>query len=282
MVNNNSYTWWSCDFFFPPLCDRKCLAASRRHPWPGGICHSLPSHWPLDLYQGRAKGERSFELKRKRQEVAEQCLLATTRQHVTTVTTIAVVLLPLPPQVQKPANPWEFYIQTQLDARLKPHLRQLYARVNSVHLFPNGSVLLGELHNYGTLLVSHNHDHHDHPSTVRRLFPLTVFFSRLAPLLRTPSTSPGRWARRCWRHRWSCSWQPASCTRWSSCTPSASYTPTSNLTTSCWESGEWKRKQKHAVIHPPYPVVLPHASSHVSQTRFQTGCMCFYLWWIQW
>lgn len=78
-----------------------------------------------------------------------------TRQDVTKVTTINVVCFPLPPQVQKPANPWEFYIHTQLDARLEPHLRQLYARVKSLHLFHNGSVLLGELHNYGTLLVRH-------------------------------------------------------------------------------------------------------------------------------
>lgn len=58
------------------------------------------------------------------------------------------------PQVQKPANPWEFYIDTQLDARLQPGVRHLYSSVRSAHLFSNGSVLLGELHRYGTLLVS--------------------------------------------------------------------------------------------------------------------------------
>lgn len=57
------------------------------------------------------------------------------------------------PQVQKPANPWEFYINTQLDARLQPAVRRLYSNVRSAHLFRNGSVLLAELHNYGTLLV---------------------------------------------------------------------------------------------------------------------------------
>ena len=57
------------------------------------------------------------------------------------------------PQVQKPANPWEFYINTRLDARLQPDVRHLYSSVHSAHLFDNGSVLLGELHNYGTLLV---------------------------------------------------------------------------------------------------------------------------------
>lgn len=59
-------------------------------------------------------------------------------------------------QVQKPANPWEFYINTQLDARIQPRLRHLYGRVSSAHLFHNGSVLLAELHNYGTLLVRPN------------------------------------------------------------------------------------------------------------------------------
>ncbi|XP_072218664.1 uncharacterized protein [Leuresthes tenuis] len=55
-------------------------------------------------------------------------------------------------KVQKPANPWEFYINTQLDARLQPGVRHLYSSVHAAHLFDNGSVLLGELHNYGTLL----------------------------------------------------------------------------------------------------------------------------------
>lgn len=59
-------------------------------------------------------------------------------------------------QVQKPANPWEFYINTQLDARLRPDVRHLYSSMHSAHLFHNGSVLLGELHSYGTLLVSYH------------------------------------------------------------------------------------------------------------------------------
>lgn len=59
-------------------------------------------------------------------------------------------------QVQKPANPWEFYINTQLDARLQRGVRHLFSRVHSAHLFNNGSVLLAELHNYGTLLVRPN------------------------------------------------------------------------------------------------------------------------------
>ncbi|XP_069371690.1 mitotic checkpoint serine/threonine-protein kinase BUB1 isoform X2 [Paralichthys olivaceus] len=59
-------------------------------------------------------------------------------------------------KVQKPANPWEFYINTQLDARLQPAARHLYSSICSAHLFHNGSVLLGELHNYGTLLNTVN------------------------------------------------------------------------------------------------------------------------------
>ncbi|XP_039637397.1 mitotic checkpoint serine/threonine-protein kinase BUB1 isoform X3 [Perca fluviatilis] len=59
-------------------------------------------------------------------------------------------------KVQKPANPWEFYINTQLDARLPHSVRHLYSSIRSAHLFHNGSVLLGELHNYGTLLNAVN------------------------------------------------------------------------------------------------------------------------------
>ncbi|NXF24194.1 BUB1 kinase, partial [Rhodinocichla rosea] len=59
-------------------------------------------------------------------------------------------------KVQKPANPWEFYIATQLVERLSPSVRHLYIRFYSAHFFPNGSVLVGELHNYGTLLNAVN------------------------------------------------------------------------------------------------------------------------------
>ncbi|XP_059211852.1 mitotic checkpoint serine/threonine-protein kinase BUB1 [Centropristis striata] len=55
-------------------------------------------------------------------------------------------------KVQKPANPWEFYIHTQLESRLRPEALRLFSSVHSAHLFTNGSVLLGSLHNYGTLL----------------------------------------------------------------------------------------------------------------------------------
>lgn len=59
-------------------------------------------------------------------------------------------------KVQKPANPWEFYINSQLNARLQPSVRHLFSNISSAHVFQNGSVLLGELHNCGTLLNAVN------------------------------------------------------------------------------------------------------------------------------
>lgn len=56
-------------------------------------------------------------------------------------------------QVQKPANPWEFYIGTQLMERLKPSVRHLFIKFYSAHFFQDGSVLVGDLYSYGTLLV---------------------------------------------------------------------------------------------------------------------------------
>lgn len=73
--------------------------------------------------------------------------------HPATAETYLHHLCPLSPQVQKPANPWEFYINTQLDTRLQPITRHLFSNIRSAHLFNNGSVLLSQLHNYGTLLV---------------------------------------------------------------------------------------------------------------------------------
>uniref|UniRef100_A0A8B9C241 BUB1 mitotic checkpoint serine/threonine kinase n=1 Tax=Anser brachyrhynchus TaxID=132585 RepID=A0A8B9C241_9AVES len=59
-------------------------------------------------------------------------------------------------KVQKPANPWEFYIATQLVERLDPSIRHLYIHFYSAHFFQNGSILVGELYNYGTLLNAIN------------------------------------------------------------------------------------------------------------------------------
>ncbi|KAG8509670.1 Mitotic checkpoint serine/threonine-protein kinase BUB1 [Galemys pyrenaicus] len=59
-------------------------------------------------------------------------------------------------KVQKPANPWEFYIGTQLMERLKPSIRHMFIKFYSAHLFQNGSILVGELYSYGTLLNAIN------------------------------------------------------------------------------------------------------------------------------
>ncbi|NWZ68536.1 BUB1 kinase, partial [Acrocephalus arundinaceus] len=59
-------------------------------------------------------------------------------------------------KVQEHANPWEFYIATQLLERLSPSVCHLYIHFYSAHFFPDGSILVGELHNYGTLLNAIN------------------------------------------------------------------------------------------------------------------------------
>ncbi|XP_039594309.1 mitotic checkpoint serine/threonine-protein kinase BUB1 [Polypterus senegalus] len=57
---------------------------------------------------------------------------------------------------QKPANYWEFYINHILNERLHPDFRHLFSRFYSGHFFQNGSVLIGEQHNFGTLLNAVN------------------------------------------------------------------------------------------------------------------------------
>uniref|UniRef100_F6YWN3 Mitotic checkpoint serine/threonine-protein kinase BUB1 n=1 Tax=Monodelphis domestica TaxID=13616 RepID=F6YWN3_MONDO len=59
-------------------------------------------------------------------------------------------------KVQKPANPWEFYIGTQLKERLPPSVRHLFIQFDAAHFFHNGSVLVGDLYSYGTLLNAIN------------------------------------------------------------------------------------------------------------------------------
>ncbi|XP_007537569.1 mitotic checkpoint serine/threonine-protein kinase BUB1 [Erinaceus europaeus] len=59
-------------------------------------------------------------------------------------------------KVQKPANTWEFYIGTQLMERLKPNMQHMFIKFHSAHLFQNGSVLVGDLYSYGTLLNAIN------------------------------------------------------------------------------------------------------------------------------
>ncbi|XP_051000546.1 mitotic checkpoint serine/threonine-protein kinase BUB1 [Acomys russatus] len=59
-------------------------------------------------------------------------------------------------KIQRPANSWEFYIGTQLMERLKPAVHHMFIRFYSAHLFENGSILVGELYSYGTLLNAIN------------------------------------------------------------------------------------------------------------------------------
>ncbi|XP_023603131.1 mitotic checkpoint serine/threonine-protein kinase BUB1 isoform X2 [Myotis lucifugus] len=59
-------------------------------------------------------------------------------------------------KVQKPANAWEFYIGTQLMERLSPSERHMFIKFYSAHFFQDGSVLVGDLYSYGTLLNAIN------------------------------------------------------------------------------------------------------------------------------
>lgn len=59
-------------------------------------------------------------------------------------------------KVQKPANPWEFYIGTQLMERLNPIMRHMFIKFHSAYFFQNGSILVGDLYSYGTLLNAIN------------------------------------------------------------------------------------------------------------------------------
>uniref|UniRef100_UPI00398F021D mitotic checkpoint serine/threonine-protein kinase BUB1 isoform X2 n=1 Tax=Pristiophorus japonicus TaxID=55135 RepID=UPI00398F021D len=59
-------------------------------------------------------------------------------------------------KVQKKSNRWEFYISTQLTERLKPKFCNLYNNIHSGHFFKNGSILVGELYSFGTLLNAVN------------------------------------------------------------------------------------------------------------------------------
>ncbi|XP_010881100.2 mitotic checkpoint serine/threonine-protein kinase BUB1 isoform X2 [Esox lucius] len=83
--------------------------------------------------------------------VLGQGAFATVYQAIDLTTSEKMIL-----KVQKPANPWEFYINTQLNTRMPPNVRHLFSNIHSAHLFQNGSVLLGELHGCGTLLNAVN------------------------------------------------------------------------------------------------------------------------------
>ncbi|RXM33009.1 Mitotic checkpoint serine/threonine-protein kinase BUB1 [Acipenser ruthenus] len=78
-------------------------------------------------------------------------------------------------KVQKPANPWEFYISCQLVERLPPGVRHLFINFYKAHIFQNGSVLVGELHNYGTLLNATNLYRHLSEKVMPQ--PLVIYFA---------------------------------------------------------------------------------------------------------
>ncbi|KAG7331840.1 hypothetical protein KOW79_005809 [Hemibagrus wyckioides] len=54
-------------------------------------------------------------------------------------------------EVRKPSKHWEFYRNFHLDVCVEK-ASHLYSQLHVIHMFSNGSVLSGELHNCGTLL----------------------------------------------------------------------------------------------------------------------------------
>ncbi|XP_040849449.1 mitotic checkpoint serine/threonine-protein kinase BUB1 isoform X1 [Ochotona curzoniae] len=76
-------------------------------------------------------------------------------------------------KVQKPANPWEFYIGTQLMERLNPIARHMFIKFYSAHLFQNGSILVGDLYSYGTLLNAINL----YKNTLEKVMPQALVIS---------------------------------------------------------------------------------------------------------
>ncbi|XP_067841186.1 mitotic checkpoint serine/threonine-protein kinase BUB1 [Heptranchias perlo] len=78
-------------------------------------------------------------------------------------------------KVQKTPNHWEFYINTQLNERLKPKFYDLYNNIHSGHFFKNGSILVGELYSYGTLLNAVNQYKRLSEKTMPQ--PLVIYFA---------------------------------------------------------------------------------------------------------
>lgn len=114
---------------------RKGVFTSGRRPRSRSLRHRVSGHQPRHLREDGAEGKRGRS------------------QGMGPAGAQVFSVSPLWLQLQKPANPWEFYINTQLDARLQPATRHLYSNIRAAHLFTDGSVLLAELHKYGTLLV---------------------------------------------------------------------------------------------------------------------------------
>ncbi|XP_036438407.1 mitotic checkpoint serine/threonine-protein kinase BUB1 [Colossoma macropomum] len=125
--------------------------------------HSLPAITPKMTVQ---MAEESLRV----DFVLGQGAFATVYQATNLTTSDKLIL-----KVQKPPNPWEFYINSQLDGRVQPRARHLFNQLHSAHLFTNGSVLVGELHNCGTLLSMVNL----YKSRSEKLMPapLVLYFS---------------------------------------------------------------------------------------------------------
>lgn len=118
----------------PLTSDPRCIT------WPCGVPRIAPK---MTLSMGNSSLRVDY--------VLGEGAFATVFQATDPVTSEKMVL-----KVQKPANPWEFYINNCLDARLQPDVRHLFGSIRAAHLFRDGSVMLGELHNYGTLLNAVN------------------------------------------------------------------------------------------------------------------------------
>ncbi|CAJ1077735.1 mitotic checkpoint serine/threonine-protein kinase BUB1 isoform X2 [Xyrichtys novacula] len=145
--------------------ERTGLAQLMSNPWDDNLIYHLLSTLspPLTSHPGFISWQCNMPsispkmtISMGKASLRVHCVLgegafATVYQAADPVTSEKVVL-----KVQKPANPWEFYINTQLDARLQPDVRHLFNSIRSAHLFRNGSIMLGELHNYGTLLNAVN------------------------------------------------------------------------------------------------------------------------------
>ncbi|CAB1340382.1 unnamed protein product [Coregonus sp. 'balchen'] len=148
-----------------PAVQEAVAVAQFSDPWDEELISSLLSKLPMPLpsqpnfitWQCKVPSiAPKMTIKMGEGSLRVDCILGqgafATVYQATDLTTSEKMIL----KVQKPANPWEFYINTQLNARLQPSVRHLFNNFHSAHLFQNGSVLLGELHNCGTLLNAVN------------------------------------------------------------------------------------------------------------------------------
>ncbi|XP_054837495.1 mitotic checkpoint serine/threonine-protein kinase BUB1 [Eublepharis macularius] len=140
------------------------------NPWDDGLIHQLLSEVPkpINTYSNTFEWETNLPVLKPKGQLRLgstsfhiDCLLGEGAfAHVYQASKLDIayarnnqkVIL----KVQKPASPWEFYIATQLTERLKPSTRHLFIHFYSAHFFQNGSILVGELYSYGTLLNTIN------------------------------------------------------------------------------------------------------------------------------